>query len=58
VLYCKGADNVMFERLSHAAAASCAVLRAHLADFASEGLRTLVLARRDISEDEFRQWFA
>ncbi len=57
VLYCKGADNVMFDRLDPAQE-GCDVLQEHLRLFASEGLRTLVLARRDISQSEYQAWNA
>lgn len=55
VLYCKGADNVMLERLDPAQTGQELLLE-HLRVFASEGLRTLVLARRDISLAEYQQW--
>uniref|UniRef100_A0A674PFF9 Phospholipid-transporting ATPase n=1 Tax=Takifugu rubripes TaxID=31033 RepID=A0A674PFF9_TAKRU len=47
-LYCKGADIVLFERL-HPYAKSCA-------EYAADGLRTLVLAYRDLEEDEWESW--
>ncbi|KAL1117506.1 hypothetical protein AAG570_003825, partial [Ranatra chinensis] len=57
-LYCKGADNVIYERLKP----GCNVLKAktqeHLNKFASDGLRTLCLAVRDLDENFFTQWKA
>ncbi|VEU22623.1 DEKNAAC103439 [Brettanomyces naardenensis] len=60
VLYCKGADNVIFERLkadpsNEELAAKTAI---HLGEFAEEGLRTLCVAKRDLSEQEFSSWHA
>jgi hypothetical protein len=57
VLYCKGADNVIFPRLAKDPVAE-ALLNDHLRTFANEGLRTLVLARRDLPEDEYEAWRA
>ncbi|KAJ3324656.1 hypothetical protein HDV06_006549 [Boothiomyces sp. JEL0866] len=54
-LFIKGADTVIFDRLS----IDCLFLPAtqqHLEEYANEGLRTLVLAFRDISENEYREW--
>uniref|UniRef100_A0A8C9T214 Phospholipid-transporting ATPase n=1 Tax=Scleropages formosus TaxID=113540 RepID=A0A8C9T214_SCLFO len=47
-LYCKGADTIVYERLHP----SCSKLM----DFAGEGLRTLVLAHKNLDEDYFREW--
>ncbi|KAG9086352.1 hypothetical protein FRC06_003138 [Ceratobasidium sp. 370] len=58
LLMCKGADNVIFERLR----AGNDSLRAKTGDdldyFASEGLRTLCLAYKNISPDEYETWSA
>ncbi|XP_071844250.1 phospholipid-transporting ATPase ID-like isoform X2 [Apostichopus japonicus] len=55
-LFCKGADNVIFERLSK----DCDTLKEqttqHLHDFAGEGLRTLCLAMKEIDQDFYNQW--
>mmetsp|Transcript_24661 Transcript_24661/g.79372 ORF Transcript_24661/g.79372 Transcript_24661/m.79372 type:complete len:887 (-) Transcript_24661:131-2791(-) len=56
VLLAKGADNVMFERAR--ADGQRAVLDKHLTAFASEGLRTLVLAKRELSAAEAERWLA
>jgi phospholipid-transporting ATPase len=55
VLYCKGADNIMFERCGSAEKDKSLLLE-HLKCFASEGLRTLVLARRELSSQEYNDW--
>ncbi|KAK5102755.1 aminophospholipid translocase [Lithohypha guttulata] len=54
-IYCKGADTVILERLSKNNQAVDATLR-HLEDYATEGLRTLCLAMREVPDAEFRQW--
>ncbi|KAI1301717.1 Phospholipid-transporting ATPase ID [Halotydeus destructor] len=55
-LYCKGADSVIFERLSP----NCGELKAstleHLNKFAGEGLRTLCLAKKDLEASVYERW--
>ncbi|KAJ3475260.1 hypothetical protein NLG97_g9523 [Lecanicillium saksenae] len=53
--YCKGADTVILERLHDQNPHVDATLR-HLEEYASEGLRTLCLAMREIPEQEFQEW--
>jgi phospholipid-transporting ATPase len=68
-LYTKGADTVIYERLApnqtfseptlaHLEVSFMATsrIRADLQDYATEGLRTLCLAYREVSEDEYRNW--
>ncbi|KAG0239908.1 hypothetical protein B0O80DRAFT_491333 [Mortierella sp. GBAus27b] len=58
ILVCKGADSVIYERLDKADEQS--KLRedtlVDLERFANEGLRTLCLAYRKISEEEYANW--
>ncbi|KAJ3311213.1 hypothetical protein HDV04_004217 [Boothiomyces sp. JEL0838] len=54
-LFIKGADTVIFERLSFDNM-FLPVTQQHLEEYANEGLRTLVLAYRDIPESEYRDW--
>ncbi|KAL1977454.1 hypothetical protein VTN31DRAFT_313 [Thermomyces dupontii] len=54
-IYCKGADTVILERL-HPDNPTVEATLQHLEEYASEGLRTLCLAMREIPEDEFQQW--
>jgi len=54
--YCKGADTVILERLS-ADNPHVEVTLQHLEDYASEGLRTLCLAMREIPDQEFHDWW-
>lgn len=55
-IYTKGADTVILERLHPDNPMVEATLQ-HLEDYASDGLRTLCLAMREIPEDEFQQWY-
>ncbi|KAF9183871.1 hypothetical protein BGZ51_003705 [Haplosporangium sp. Z 767] len=54
-LYCKGADTVILERLGSGNEFMDATLQ-HLEDYATEGLRTLCVAMREIPEQEYQQW--
>ncbi|KAL8828144.1 MAG: hypothetical protein Q9170_006727 [Blastenia crenularia] len=54
--YCKGADTVILERLGKDNPIVDATLQ-HLEEYATEGLRTLCLAMREIPEEEFQQWW-
>ncbi|KAI6168614.1 Ca-transporting ATPase [Pisolithus thermaeus] len=54
-LYCKGADTVILERLGKHQTFTEKTL-SHLEDYATEGLRTLCIAYRDVPEAEYRQW--
>uniref|UniRef100_A0A3B3TMN4 Phospholipid-transporting ATPase n=1 Tax=Poecilia latipinna TaxID=48699 RepID=A0A3B3TMN4_9TELE len=54
-LYCKGADNVIFERLTEASQYKDLTI-AHLEQFATEGLRTLCFAYVDLEEGAYQEW--
>ncbi|KAF3836523.1 hypothetical protein F7725_029081 [Dissostichus mawsoni] len=54
-LYCKGADNVIFERLTEASQYK-ELTMAHLEEFATEGLRTLCFAYVDLEEEAYQEW--
>ncbi|KAG0689388.1 aminophospholipid translocase [Pichia californica] len=54
-LYVKGADSVIFERLSSDNEFVDATTK-HLEEFAVEGLRTLCIATRIISQEEYENW--
>ncbi|VAH03439.1 unnamed protein product [Triticum turgidum subsp. durum] len=56
VLYCKGADNVIYERLADGNYDIKKTSREHLEQFGSAGLRTLCLAYRDLSMDQYKSW--
>jgi len=55
VLYTKGADTVIMERLGPNQRYARETV-AHLEAFAVMGLRTLCFAKRELSEDEFARW--
>lgn len=55
-LLCKGADNVIFERLAKGNDEVRSKTDSDLQYFASEGLRTLCLGYRIISEEEYESW--
>uniref|UniRef100_A0A4W3JYT3 Phospholipid-transporting ATPase n=1 Tax=Callorhinchus milii TaxID=7868 RepID=A0A4W3JYT3_CALMI len=55
-LYTKGADTILFERLHPSNEELMCVTSDHLSEFAGEGLRTLVLAYKDLDEDYFEEW--
>ena len=54
-VYCKGADTVILERLAKENPVVDVTLQ-HLEDYATDGLRTLCLAMREVSEAEYREW--
>ncbi|XP_039003611.1 phospholipid-transporting ATPase 3-like isoform X2 [Hibiscus syriacus] len=56
VLYCKGADTVIYERLGSGNDYLNKVTRDHLEKFGSAGLRTLCLAYRDLAPDLYESW--
>lgn len=54
-VYTKGADTVILERLAKENPVVDATMH-HLEDYATEGLRTLCLAMREVPENEYREW--
>ncbi|OWZ04048.1 P-type ATPase (P-ATPase) [Phytophthora megakarya] len=60
IVYCKGADNMMLERAAKANNdsdnAAHARLVGHLKTYAGEGLRTLVLGRRVLTAEEYKEY--
>ncbi|XP_058087203.1 putative phospholipid-transporting ATPase 9 [Magnolia sinica] len=56
LLLCKGADSVMFERLAKNGREFEDQTREHLNGYADAGLRTLVLAYRELDEREYGQF--
>jgi phospholipid-translocating ATPase len=56
-LFCKGADSMIYSRLQKGLQQPLRKATAeHLEVFAREGLRTLCIAERDLSEDEYQAW--
>jgi phospholipid-translocating ATPase len=56
-LFCKGADSMIYSRLRKGLQQPLRKVTAeHLESFAREGLRTLCIAERDLSEEEYQEW--
>ncbi|KAH9043367.1 phospholipid-translocating P-type ATPase [Lactarius pseudohatsudake] len=58
LLFSKGADNVIFDRLASGGEELKAATEDQLDAFAREGLRTLTLAYRVVSDGEYSSWVA
>ena len=57
VLFCKGADSVIYSRLRPGEQSQLRRLTGeHLEMFAREGLRTLCIARKELGEEEYQIW--
>ncbi|GJP32690.1 hypothetical protein CLOM_g17291 [Closterium sp. NIES-68] len=60
VLLCKGADNIVMDRLggSEEAQRHRPITEQHMRTYAEAGLRTLAIAWREIGEEEYASWQA
>lgn len=57
LLFCKGADSVILERLSRKHGREFeAATRTHIMKYADAGLRTLAIAYRELDEEEYKVW--
>lgn len=57
ILFCKGADSMIYSRLIPGEQRELRATTAeHLEMFAREGLRTLCIAQKEISEEEYQEW--
>lgn len=57
ILFCKGADSMIYSRLiPNEQRQLRATTGEHLEMFAREGLRTLCIAQREVSEEEYAEW--
>jgi phospholipid-translocating ATPase len=57
ILFCKGADSMIYSRLIPGEQRQLRVTTGeHLEMFAREGLRTLCIAQRELSEEEYQEW--
>ncbi|CAI5499410.1 unnamed protein product [Closterium sp. Naga37s-1] len=56
VLYCKGADVTIYERLSEDGNPHKDMTREHLEKFGADGLRTLCLAYRELPPALYEEW--
>ena len=55
-VFTKGADNIMMPRLPESAVGTKEKLSEHLSSFAREGLRTLVMAQKVLTQEAFDKW--
>ena len=55
-LFCKGADDVIFERLAKHDNTLIHATKQHMKDYGEAGLRTLALAFRVLDENMYAQW--
>ncbi|KAK9069711.1 hypothetical protein SSX86_010105 [Deinandra increscens subsp. villosa] len=56
LLLCKGADSIIFERLSKNGRMFEEATTKHLNDYGEAGLRTLALAYKELEESEYISW--
>ncbi|KAK6125049.1 hypothetical protein DH2020_041227 [Rehmannia glutinosa] len=56
LLLCKGADSIIFDRLSKNGRMYEEATRKHLNEYGEAGLRTLALAYKKLDEEEFSAW--
>jgi phospholipid-translocating ATPase len=57
MLFCKGADSVIYARLKKGEQKELRMETAeHLELFAREGLRTLCIAQKELTEEEYKAW--
>ncbi|KAJ1406289.1 P-type ATPase [Sesbania bispinosa] len=56
LLLCKGADSVMFERLAKNGREFEEKTLEHVHEYADAGLRTLILAYRELDEEEYKEF--
>ncbi|KAL1626826.1 phospholipid transporting ATPase [Neofusicoccum ribis] len=57
MLFCKGADSIIYSRLRRGEQSELRRTTAeHLEMFAREGLRTLCIAEKELTEQEYQEW--
>ena len=56
MLYTKGADSIIYERLKHGAQKFMDTTQEQIDGYAMSGLRTLCLATRELSTFEYEEW--
>ncbi|XP_054440070.1 phospholipid-transporting ATPase FetA-like [Pteronotus mesoamericanus] len=56
MLFCKGADTILYQLLHPSCTSLQEVTMEHLDEFACEGLRTLIVAYRELDDSFFRDW--
>ncbi|KAK7833496.1 putative phospholipid-transporting atpase 8 [Quercus suber] len=55
-LLCKGADSVMFQRLSKNGRQFESQTKDHIKKYAEAGLRTMIIAYCELGEEEYKSW--
>lgn len=55
-VYCKGADNIILERLRHKDTKTVKTTQERIEHWSVEGLRTLLFARREIRKEDYEKW--
>ncbi|XP_042024546.1 probable phospholipid-transporting ATPase 4 [Salvia splendens] len=56
LLFCKGADSIIFDRLANGGKKYLDVTTKHLNEYGEAGLRTLALAYKKLDEAEYNAW--
>ncbi|KAK7325102.1 hypothetical protein VNO77_29184 [Canavalia gladiata] len=56
ILFCKGADSIIFDRLSKNGKTYLEATTRHLNEYGEAGLRTLALAYRKLDDQEYSEW--
>ncbi|KAL1298325.1 hypothetical protein HN51_042696 [Arachis hypogaea] len=56
ILFCKGADSIIFDRLSENGKMYLEATTRHLNEYGENGLRTLALAYKRLNEQEYTEW--
>ena len=56
ILYTKGADSAILPLINHKISRNINETKAALTEYAKIGLRTLLLAKRNIDLEEYQQW--
>ena len=56
ILYTKGADSAILPLLNHKISRNIQETQVALTEYAKIGLRTLLLARRNLNFEEYQEW--
>jgi len=56
ILYTKGADSIILERINKEKNPDTVVTMKYLSEFADEGLRTLLIASRKMTKNQYESW--
>jgi len=56
VLYCKGADSIIMDRMGKESNPNIGKIQEQVEIYANQGLRTLLVAKRDLPRDLYEQW--